>query len=383
MRLRRAPFVARGTWRALAVTLLLPGALRAESGPPPTSPPPPAETLTGQSTAEDAEGHPEEQVAEARRLYLEGSSRAQLGDWAAALASYEAAFASYPRAATLYNVAYCHAQLGSEALAWQLMARALNHRAFPEGRRLDAERRQSAERLLEEWFAALAVIEIITTRSDVQVRVNGQALAPSEREADLYAARSDSSVDPLLGRRARVVLDPGRHQLRLRTQLTEETLEFDLPPGARVRLTWPAESKVPAPVPDSSGPALRPAHASPSHLESGRTDTSSGRPLRIAGWISLGIAGAGAGVALVSGAVALATGRRLDRACGSETTCPPSSAGLIDRYETSIHWTNLGILTVAGAGAVGAGLLWWDASTATGGLHVAVSPTSVQLSGTY
>lgn len=371
--------------RSLSVALLLPAIVHAEVAPPPTPP----EDLAGQSSAEDEESHPSEQVAEARRLFLEGSRRAQLGEWEAALGNYEAAFALYGRAATLYNVAYCHAQLGNKALAWQLLARALNEHAFPAGRRLDAVRRQGAERLLEEWFAGLAVIEITPTRSEVQVRVDGRTLAPSDSETEVYVPLLDVGTDPLLGQHARLVLDPGRHQLRLRAQSVEEALEFDLPPGARLRLRWPAESEPAATRPTATRPATKSGTSGPASPAAttphpgGRSQVSSGRPVRTAGWIGLGVAGAGAGVALVSGVVVLTTGRRLDRACGSEAICPPSTTELVDRYETSVRWTNLGLLTAVGAGALGAGLLWWDTSGGPGGVQLAVSPTSMQLSGSF
>src|SRR5260221_14259973 len=64
-------------------------------------------------------------VAEARRLFAEGASLADLGRWSEALEKFEASAALRPHATTTYDIGYCERALGHPTRAKRFFERAL------------------------------------------------------------------------------------------------------------------------------------------------------------------------------------------------------------------------------------------------------------------
>lgn len=148
--------------------------------------------------------------AQAREAFLRGVTLVREERWSEALVEFDRSVTDRPHPVTYYNMALCHRALGRPVRAVFALERALSEEG---DERLGDDKALEARKLLTELRAkrAFAVIEVKTTETGITV--DGQ---PLERIGE-------SSVPSLLpgapsavvAEKVRLVLDPGRHTLRI------------------------------------------------------------------------------------------------------------------------------------------------------------------------
>ncbi|MEJ7729381.1 MAG: hypothetical protein WKG00_09200 [Polyangiaceae bacterium] len=131
--------------------------------------------------------------------------------------------------------------------------------------------------------------------------------------------------EPLLGVPRPV--DPGAHEI---TAANASAVRFELDDGDRKRIEL-------APLVAGIDP-----------------DSAGGR--RTAAWVAFGVGGAGLGVGLVAGAIALGKKGDLDDACGQDHGCPVANEGDLDGYRSAGVVSTVGFV-VGGLGAATGALI--------------------------
>jgi len=199
-------------------------------------------------------------------------------------------------------------------------------------------------RLVEASERYLEVTRMQLDRAALPVMRKAQSDAVSEREkvlptiptldVRLEGPRGDGTtvtVDDrpllpgLLGEKRPI--DPGKHVAVARRADTSVRQEVILAPGGAAQIVLLMPALPPAPV------ATTP-------------------PLRVAGWVGVGVGAAGAVLAAVSGAITLAVEQSLLVDCtGGHTRCPATASGRIATYDLTGKLTTVGLITgVAGLG---------------------------------
>ncbi|HSQ67162.1 MAG TPA: hypothetical protein VLM85_28285 [Polyangiaceae bacterium] len=160
-------------------------------------------------------------------------------------------------------------------------------------------------------------------------------------------------------------IDPGSHELKAEaagckpngTTFTvadgkETTASVALERAAQASATTPTPTPTPTPPPATAPPPTPTQAPTPAEADTG----SSGGGMRVAGWVGIGVGGAGLILGAVTGGVALGKHGDLANVC-TNGTCPPSAQDTLDSYHLMGTLSTVGFI-VGGAGlAAGVTLL--------------------------
>ena len=327
------------------------------------------------------EGSVSREADAARQRFREASIAAESGEWELALGLYRSAYAMYPHATTLYNIAYCYAQLGQSAHALYYTTRALDPAAFEADRRLAAERQveaQAFQKVLLERASAVTVS--VDPARPFTLRVDGTRLVLTGTLDGSFVPdpEGSSATDPVFAARVTLHLDPGSHELVLTSDGRSFARSLDLVAGQAVSMPWSVQPA--AGVPANPSAAVTPAHAAPPATTSHTTiepaaGSSIYRPLAIGSFVA---GGTGLGLALVSGIVALSTHSQLEDKCPNGQ-CDEDESHQVDRYQTAAQLTNVGLWTGLVGGALGVGFVLLERADQPEQLSVSVAPARVEL----
>jgi hypothetical protein len=310
-----------------------------------------------------AQAAPDETArAAARKLGYDGIEAYRTGDFVAASERLEAAYAI----------------LGVPSLAlWS--ARALAKR----GRLVEASERYLVVSTLpmpetNREVHEAARVEAVEERALLMLRIPLVTLRAEGRPADAVVTIDGRIVE---GARIGIALplDPGPHRFEITARGKSTLRELILQEGERVDV--PLEVPVEASPPPPS-PTVPPPQPSPPPRATSTTPESDGG-LRTAGWISLGIGGAGVFLGVVAAGVAVGQNDTLDEVCVDDV-CPPSSQADVDAYDRMKLLSTLGF--VVGAVGVTTGVVLVLASPSSGGgatVEARVSPGSAMVSGAF
>jgi hypothetical protein len=258
-------------------------------------------------------------------------------DYARALDLFTRAYAATRRPLHLYNIGMCHRELLEPALARETLVRYVE-----EGRgREPPERLAEAEALVAELEAGLAPLVLEVTRDGATVLIDGDTVGASPLVAPVWVEPGayvvEARQDGFVPARAEVTAEAGR----------PATIRLDLALAA-------------PPAGDAAG---LPVAAAPDEEE------WTGLPAWF--WIPVAVAGAAAASAAVTGGLMLDA--RSDYLDGGRR-----DVGLYDRTIVLRDATD-GLLVVAGAGLIAAGVIWlaWDGEEDEAAARVTAVPGGV------
>lgn len=346
----------------------------------------PAQAEPGQAAGE---GSVSREADAARQRFREASVAAESGEWEQALGLYRSAYATYPHATTLYNIAYCYAQLGQAARALYYTTRALDPAAFEADRRLAAERQAEAQAFQNVLLERTRTVTVgVDPARAFTLRVDGTRLVPTGTPDGSFVPDPEGSAspvaDPVFAERVTLHLDPGMHELVLTSDGRSFVRSLDVVADQVVSMPWSLQRAPAAPTSlDASAPAA-PAHAAPPAatwdpaLEPAG-ESSVYRPLAIGSFVA---GGTGLGLALVSGIVALSTHSQLEDKCPNGQ-CDEDESHEVDRYQTAAQLTNVGLWTGLVGGALGVGFVLLERADKPQQLSVGVAPARVDLRGSF
>lgn len=351
----------------------------------------PAFAVALEATTPTGKGGASPQASAARQRFREASSAAHSGQWQAALKLYRSAYALYPHATTLYNIGYCHGQLGEPTRALYYTSRALDPSAFEADRRLAPDREATARAFQQVLLGRVGSVTLsVSSKHPFFLKVDGVPPVPAGVGDGSFVPNPDASVateDQVFVERVSLHLDPGPHEIVIDSDSGTYGRSIEVVAGQAVSIPWALESEppanaLPAPVPAAPEPAVTPFPSGASGPNANAGHGGEPGPYRSLAISSFVVGGAGLGLALVSGIVVLTTDNHLDSVCDGGD-CPVEESEAVDRYRTAAQFTNVGLWTGAVGVALGAGFLLLDHADDRPGLSVVVEPSRVELQGTF
>jgi hypothetical protein len=328
---------------------------------------------------------PDSDRATARRKFSEASALAKRQQWSAALATYRDSFALYPHAMTLFNVGFCLGELGDWLAALRVTTAALDRGRAEADLGLRAERRQVAEAQLLAIRAQLAELQL-SGAEVLAITVNGaRATTLGGASAATYAPEG-APLPELAGDADSQFSEPPRSLFvlpgpqRVAVQTTRGWQTFDVSPRAGERA--PLELDVTPPAPPAV-PVARPSQ--PATVDRKRPVADPRRRLNwrnTTGFGALALGGAGLGIAAAFGVVAVNAEARLADACNPELGCGPEQQATVDRYQRSMTWVNVGLITGVVGVSAGVSILLLVPAPQTN-TALSLSPSSVTLTHSF
>jgi hypothetical protein len=335
-----------------------------------------------------AKAQSKDDVARADALFNAAKALTDAGQYADACAKYAESKRLAPGLGVSMYLADCYEHIGRTASAWTEFRAAEGLARARNDKRADVARKHA--QALEPKLERLT-IEIAPSVPRVGLSILRDGLPVSIDELGLSVP-----VDP--GDHAVIVSAPGHVQKTFNPHLGPEA------PNATVRVDGLDDAAVaPAPAPASAtplaapaaapgaaaAPGPAPASAPPATPEAPTTGGDSGKTLRIAGIVGMGVGAVGLGLGAVFGVLAKSA---LDGSnngpCNATDHCTP--AGLSDRQDASNKATLSTVFFVAG-GVIGAagGVVYLVAPKGTSTSAVTVAPAPMAggggalLSGTF
>lgn len=355
----------------------------------------PALATPSQSGAAVGEGAASPEASEARQRFREASVAAEQGQWQAALELYRSAYALYPHATTLYNIAYCHGELGEPTRALYYTTRALEPGAFEADRRLAPEREAAARAFQQVLFERVGSVTLsVDSKHPFLLKVDGAPPVPTGTGDGSFVPQPDASVaseDRVFLERVTLRLDPGSHELVIVSEGRTYRRSIEVVPEQAVSIPWSLghETEPAGAAPTTVAAPPSPAPPSPAPTANAETmrapapvvadGSSVYYPLAISSFV---VGGAGLGLGLVSGIVVLTTDNHLGEACDG-SACPEEEAEAVERHQTAAQLTNVGLWTGLAGGVLGVGFLLLDRTDDRAGLSVVVEPSRVGVRGTF
>jgi hypothetical protein len=232
--------------------------------------------------------------ARARELGEDGLSLYDRGEYASALVKLNQAEAIVEAPTIGLYVARCLKELGrlveAESRYRDVIDRPLD-RSPP---RLFRDAQETARREHAQLQPRIPMLEIeVRGATPEMIRVDGRPI--TLRAGEAVAVR----------------VDPGRHRVEARSGNASAVEDVVVDERERRRIALVFSSRSPA---DSASPAPPPSEAAPPAAQS---DASSGSPQRVAGWVALGVGGAGLAVWGITGGIALSRSSALE--CEGDT----------------------------------------------------------------
>jgi hypothetical protein len=250
---------------------------------------------------------------------------------------------------------------------------------------------EASERYLE--------ISRLVLQGDASVQEAAKADAAKEQEQ--LATRIPALVIKLEGparQNTRVLLDgvevprallevkrpvnPGKHQVRA----GDATREVSLREGQTLEVSLtPKSGDAAASAPTPAAPAtINPPEPDKAASASAQPDSSAkpGSKQRLAGWISIGVGGAGLLVGGITAGLAVSKKSSIEGDC-PDNACYPSAHGEADSYNSLRTISTAGFIVAAVGGAAGVTLLLTAPRSNRAGLELRTSVGSVQLKGSF
>jgi hypothetical protein len=257
-----------------------------------------------------------------------------------------------PAFGTLFNLGACEEARGKLASAWTAFRRLIDVAPDADERLIEARARLQA---LEERVPRLRLLLLDPLPADQALELDGVELGPAARDGLLR-------VDP--GKHVLRVVAPGRPGRSVELEVrVGETLTYEvepLPHVPRAEVSAPLRRFTPLPPRRS----MERKHASES---------------RTAGYVALGIGGAGVGVSMALGAVALRSHAITKTHCPGRL-CDAEGMAAADR---GANFASLATASmVAGlTGLAAGGLLLWQSSG--NGVRISGSASAVSVQGSF
>lgn len=283
----------------------------------------------------------------ARELFRRGSSLAFENQWSRALAAYEESYRLFPHAETRFNIGVCYDHLGQPARAGYEIARALAGVHLEPHLQLSAERQRQAAAQLELVEQGLTRIELSNSPAGLRLLVDGRELVEADSLGDLRVpANPDDEVDSAWAPYHVLLLEPGKHVIRLVLQSDHQERSIVAQPGERVVLSWdPARPKVLPTAPTEAMALVRSSAKAPPPAAKPPTDAGSSW----SGWIptvAWSFVGVSALTAGVGGLWTLSTHEKLESRC-PQGACGEQDRALVGQYESAVALTNAGLWATA------------------------------------
>ncbi|HET7539855.1 MAG TPA: tetratricopeptide repeat protein [Polyangiaceae bacterium] len=247
-------------------------------------------------------------IEQARSAFNHGIELAKEGRWVDALAELSKSNALRPHAVTTYNIGYCERSLGRYTRARKMLAKALLDNQASGGQELPDDLIAAATNYLSETEQQIATIRVSIAPETAMLKVDGRPLelvskgnprpvaSAGTRDVGVAEAAPAASFD--------LLIDPGTHEFVIQTVDQSVTvLTHTFKPGSREAVQLTAQQPPP--------------------LErTGASQTGTPRkPHRTPAWIAFGVAGTGAVVGSVSGALAFTQKGPIADACPDDPSC--------------------------------------------------------------
>jgi hypothetical protein len=263
--------------------------------------------------------------ARAQQLFNEGLAAIEKGDPGTGCAKLRESLGLFTVANTLFNVAQCDEQDGKIASALEHWQRGLALLDARDKRAPVAKERIAA---LEPRVPRLRIV-VPVGQGATTVVLDGRELAANVLDA------------PLL-------VEPGKHELLIRVPGRQERRhEVDLSAGERTEVVATPGPAATSSAPTASASASAPQPPPTASATVGPLPPDAGSGLRTAGYVSLGIGGAGFIAAAVTGGLIVANDGRIKEGCPQPASCPSDTFALVEK--------NRGLLPInAAAWGVGA-----------------------------
>jgi hypothetical protein len=171
--------------------------------------------------------HADEREA-ARAHFKSGLEHVQHGELAAAIEAFESAYQTSPNYAVLYNLGQAYAAVGRRADAVRTLERFL----VDGGERIEPERRNAVETMLERERARLGTLELAISPAEAEVFVDGRRRASGRSGPEALDPGEHVVVARLSGYQTRVAAVELAVGQTVRLDLTLEPDHLALPPPA-------------------------------------------------------------------------------------------------------------------------------------------------------
>jgi hypothetical protein len=200
----------------------------------------------------------------------------------------------------------------------------------------------------------------------------------------------DGRTLPSASTGADVLADPGPHRLTLTAGGRSIQREVVLREGEKLRVVL----ELPPQSPQPSASAAHASRPSPAGLSSpapafsdayGRAATATPPPssgFQTAGWVAMGLGGAGIVLGAVAGSVAVGQNAELDEVC-EDDVCPRSAQPDVDAYDRTRALSTVGFVVGAVALTTGVVLLLVPSSGGRPAVEARLGPGSAAVSGVF
>lgn len=299
-----------------------------------------------------------ENIAAARSLGIQGVKLAEEGKCKEAIEKLERAEALYHAPTILGRLGECQVQIGQIVRGTENLNKVVREQLAANAPKAFVDAQERARRVLDAALPRIAYltvnIEPAGTQAEVMVGTTPvpHALIGAERPTDPGTHEVSASAPGYLPAKASVRLAEGAHE--------QVTLKLEPDPNAAVE---PAPGPTPTEPPPSGTPLLPPASASTSGSSGGKT----------AGYILLGLGGAGLVVGSVTGAIAMGDASDLKKKCDDDK---PGNCeqGDIDSAKSVALVSTISFGVGAAAGIVGVILLATSGKSETAAQREGIRP---------
>jgi hypothetical protein len=282
-------------------------------------------------------------LEEARAAFLQGAELAKEGRWIEARAAFRRSAALKPHPTTSYNLGYCELMLGQNIRARRLFRAALRE----EGGQLPDDLRASAREHLAAAEARIARVPVVLPDADVLLLVDERPLEfeTSGPPPVLVAGTRDAGdAEVVPAARIEVLLDPGPHRFVTRRLGGGEEISRSVTLDAGLASELVLDAPLPPPPP-----------AETSGWEAGYIGAT------VSGGLGVGFVAAGA----IFAGVAASSWSDARDACPDYAHCPNADGpDLADDARAQANAATAAF--VVGGAALGAGLVLWIVTAATG-----------------
>ncbi len=304
-------------------------------------------------------------VSMARSLGVEGVQLADAGNCDAAIDKLTRAESLYHAPTILGRLGECQVATGKIVLGTETLGRVVREPLGPHAPAAFAAAHARAQKALDAALPRIAKLHVRvdpSTAPGLQVKLDDEVLPAAaldvERPTDPGMHQLDVTATGYREMRTSVTLLEGASELvPIKLDPDATPVAAVAPIGAGVTAITPATAAPVAITPDQGPPPpLAPSPATPPPPDQGG---SSGSGMRTAGFVLLGVGGAGLAVGTIFGVLALSSKSTVDDACGNhKSACPPSAQSNIDSMKTRATIATIGFIGGAALAATGGVLVF-------------------------
>jgi hypothetical protein len=318
-------------------------------------------------------------VSMARSLGVEGVQLADAGNCAAAIDKLTRAESLYHAPTILGRLGECQVTTGKIVLGTETLERVVREPLAPHAPAAFAAAHARAQKALDAALPRIAKLHVHvdpSTAPGLQVKLDDEVLPAAaldvDRPTDPGAHQLDVTATGYAEVRTSVTLAEGASQtVPIQLAPVAAPVAAIAPVGAGVTAITPASTAPVATTPDQGPAPLAPSPATPPPDQGG----SSGSGTRTAGFVLLGVGGAGLAVGTIFGVLALSSKSTVDDECGNhKSTCPASAQSNIDSMKTRGTIATIGFIGGAALAATGGVLVFVGgrSPSADSGTHASV-----------